>query len=100
MFQHKVCNIEYDNALNTRLHERIFPSQELQPNFDPRPVPTKYTHFVPMGDTSHSIKKLLEIHVPVLVHVVVCIQQILWQQLLRLWVCHYHFLHQLLLMIH
>lgn len=46
MFQHKVCNIDYDNALNTRLNKRIFPSHELQPNFDPRPVPTKYTHFM------------------------------------------------------
>ena len=45
MFQHKVCNIDYDNALNKRLNERYFPSQELQPNFDPRPVSTKYTHF-------------------------------------------------------
>ena len=46
MFQHKVCNIEYDNTLNKRLHQRIFPSQELQPNFDPRTIPTKYTHFM------------------------------------------------------
>tara|TARA_B110000467_G_scaffold149375_1_gene155989 strand:- start:350 stop:835 length:486 start_codon:yes stop_codon:yes gene_type:complete len=45
MFPHKVYNIEYDNALNTRLHKRYFPSQELQPNFDPRPTPTKYTHY-------------------------------------------------------
>ena len=58
MFQHKVCNIEYDNALNTRLHERIFPSQELQPNFAPRPVPTKYTHFM---TTAHSPQSSVEL---------------------------------------
>lgn len=46
MFQHKVCNVEYDNALNISLNKRIFPSQELQPNFDPRPISTKYTHFM------------------------------------------------------
>ena len=43
---HSVCNIEYDNELNKRLNTRFFPSQELQPNFDPRPVPTQYTHFM------------------------------------------------------
>lgn len=43
---HSVCNIEYDNELNTRLNSRYFPSQELQPNFDPRPTPTQYTHFM------------------------------------------------------
>ena len=45
MFQHKVYNIEYDNALNKRMNQRYFPSQELQPNFDPRPTPTKYTQY-------------------------------------------------------
>jgi len=45
MTQHRVCNIEYDNELNKRLHARYFPSKELPPNFDPRPVSTKYTHF-------------------------------------------------------
>lgn len=43
---YKVCNIEYDNQLNTRMNKRYFPSKELQPNFDPRPISTKYTHFM------------------------------------------------------
>ena len=41
-----ICNIDYDNMLNNRINERYFPSQELQPNFDPRPVQTKYTYFM------------------------------------------------------
>ena len=45
MSQHRVCNIEYDNELNQRMNQRYFPSKELQPNFDPRPVSTKYTLF-------------------------------------------------------
>ena len=44
--QHKVCNLKYDNQLNERLNHRYFPSQELQPNFDPRPISTKYSHFM------------------------------------------------------
>ncbi len=43
MSQHRVCNIDYDNELNQRMNQRYFPSKELQPNFDPRPVSTKYT---------------------------------------------------------
>lgn len=43
---HQVCNIDYDNELNTRMNKRYFPSQELAPNFDPRPVSTKYSHFM------------------------------------------------------
>jgi hypothetical protein len=41
----QVCNIDYDNELNVRIQKRYFPSQELQPNFDPRPVQTKYSQF-------------------------------------------------------
>jgi len=37
------------DELNTRLFDRIIPSTELQPNFDPRPVSTKYGIF-PMLD--------------------------------------------------
>ena len=45
MNNHRVCNVEYDNELNQRLNTRYFPSQTLKPNFDPRPVQTKYTLF-------------------------------------------------------
>ena len=45
MSSHKVYNIKYDNELNERMSERYFPSQILQPNFDPRPEQTKYTHY-------------------------------------------------------
>ena len=43
---YKVCNIDYDNQLNTRMNKSYYPSKELQPNFDPRPISTKYTHFM------------------------------------------------------
>lgn len=33
------------DELNTRLADRHFPTRELQPNFAPRPVPTKYSLF-------------------------------------------------------
>jgi hypothetical protein len=33
------------DELNTRTQSRQFPSQILKPNFDFRPVPTKYSHF-------------------------------------------------------
>lgn len=42
----QICNIDYDNELNQRINKRYFPSQELPPNFDPRPISTKYTHFM------------------------------------------------------
>lgn len=42
----QICNIDYDNELNHRINKRYFPSQELPPNFDPRPISTKYTHFM------------------------------------------------------
>lgn len=45
MSSHKVYNIKYDNELNERMSHRYFPSQILQPNFDPRPEQTKYTHY-------------------------------------------------------
>jgi hypothetical protein len=37
------------NELNDRIQNRQFPDEALQPNYDPRPVPTKYSHF-PMID--------------------------------------------------
>ena len=37
------CNFDYDNELNTRLNTRYFPSHEIEPNFDPRPLSTKYS---------------------------------------------------------
>ena len=33
------------DELNDRIQSRYFPDSPLQPNFDPRPVPTKYSHF-------------------------------------------------------
>ncbi len=33
------------DELNERMSSRYFPTQELQPNFSPRPVPTKYSLF-------------------------------------------------------
>ena len=38
---------QYDrlNELNDRLSGRQFSDKPLQPNYDPRPVPTKYSHF-------------------------------------------------------
>jgi hypothetical protein len=33
------------DELNNRMISRQFPDSPLQPNFDPRPVPTKYAHF-------------------------------------------------------
>ena len=33
------------DELNDRMISRQFPDSPLQPNFDPRPVPTKYAHF-------------------------------------------------------
>jgi hypothetical protein len=45
MNTHLICNIEYDNELNNRIMSRIMPTQELPPNFSPRPEPTKYSHF-------------------------------------------------------
>jgi hypothetical protein len=33
------------DELNTRVQDRQFPDQGLKPNFDFRPVPTKYSHF-------------------------------------------------------
>jgi hypothetical protein len=36
---------ERTDELNHRMNERFFPDKPLQANFDPRPVPTKYSHF-------------------------------------------------------
>lgn len=38
---------QYDrlNELNNRISVRQFSDRPLQPNYDPRPVPTKYSHF-------------------------------------------------------
>ena len=33
------------DELNSRILDRFHPDFQLQPNFDPRPVPTKYSHF-------------------------------------------------------
>lgn len=38
-----LCNYNYDNELNLKINKRFFPSTSLQPNFDPRPLSTKYS---------------------------------------------------------
>ena len=38
-------SIEIENELNVRLNQRNIPTQNLKPNFDFRPQPTKYTDF-------------------------------------------------------
>ena len=38
-----LCNYDYDNELNIKINKRHFPSSGLQPNFDPRPLSTKYS---------------------------------------------------------
>ena len=43
---YEICNIKYDNELNNRLHKRVFPKSNLQPNFEFRPISTKYTKFL------------------------------------------------------
>ena len=48
---YEVCNLQYDNELNTRINNRTFPSKHLQPNFDFRPTSTKYQKF-PVHDTT------------------------------------------------
>lgn len=40
---------ERTDELNSRMTSRQFPDSPLQPNFDPRPVSTKYAHF-PIGN--------------------------------------------------
>lgn len=42
MTKQNLCNYEYDNELNNKINKRYFPTKELQPNFDPRPISTKY----------------------------------------------------------
>lgn len=38
-------NIDYDNELNQRLSSRVIPSTTLRPQYDIRPVSTKYAFF-------------------------------------------------------
>lgn len=46
----KVCNIDYDNELNLRMSDRLFPSMSLKPNLSPIPMSTKYQKF-PISQT-------------------------------------------------
>ena len=43
MSKRHLCNYDYDNELNIKINSRHFPSNVLQPNFDPRPLSTKYS---------------------------------------------------------
>ena len=43
MTKRHLCNYDYDNELNLKINSRHFPSNRLQPNFDPRPLSTKYS---------------------------------------------------------
>tara|TARA_Y100000389_G_scaffold100824_1_gene97542 strand:- start:8666 stop:9172 length:507 start_codon:yes stop_codon:yes gene_type:complete len=48
-----LCNYNYDNELNKRINTRYFPSQEIQPNFDPRPLSTKYSLLLTPPNNEH-----------------------------------------------
>lgn len=50
---YQVCNIDYDNELNKRLQSRFFPSRNLQPNFDFRPMSTKYQKFPVLNEVKY-----------------------------------------------
>lgn len=54
---YEICNIKYDNELNNRLHSRIFPDMTLKPNFDFRPVSTKYTKFMVESPNEETINQ-------------------------------------------
>jgi hypothetical protein len=47
------------DELNERMVERQFPDKPLEPNYDPRPVPTKYSRF-PIIDRRKPIKEALK----------------------------------------
>jgi hypothetical protein len=49
------------DELNERLFQRVIPTNELQPNFDPRPVSTKYSLFPildPRSPTTYPINRV------------------------------------------
>lgn len=48
------------DELNNRIGSRHFPDIDLQPNFDPRPIPTKYTFTPGHTKPTISIKKNLD----------------------------------------
>lgn len=50
---YQICNIDYDNELNKRLQSRVFPSRNLQPNFDFRPMSTKYQKFPVLNEVQY-----------------------------------------------
>lgn len=58
MNRRSICNIDYDNQLNLRINNRVFPSQELQPNYDPRPQATKYTQFMTVDKNQRNEEKV------------------------------------------
>ena len=47
------------DELNNRIAERYFPDTQLQPNFDPRPVPTKYSLFPIVDRRTISTQRVL-----------------------------------------
>lgn len=54
--------------LNKRIYERNFPDVELRPNFDPRPVSTKYTIFSVVDSykrTTERLKPYMDFHTEV-----------------------------------
>lgn len=53
MNKRESCNSEYDNQLNIKINKRHFPSDNLQPNFDPRPLSTKYSLLNHPQDNQH-----------------------------------------------
>ena len=52
-----ICNVQEDVELSSRLAARNVPSAGLEPSFDPRPVPTKYTQLSLVDSYSHASVK-------------------------------------------
>ena len=55
-----ICNIEYDDELNKRIHSRLYPTNTLKPLFETRPVSTKYSFFQTVNEQPICKSKELE----------------------------------------
>lgn len=53
MSKSHLCNYNYDNELNLKINKRRITSTSLQPNFDPRPLSTKYSLLTYPLDNKH-----------------------------------------------
>jgi hypothetical protein len=52
------------DALNERIYDRVFPDIDLRPNYDPRPVSTKYCRF-PTADANHDRRASNLVNAPI-----------------------------------